>query len=429
MGVGGEAIDWGNPIHRVSDENAPCSSGDLVKRAVERLFESFWGIRMVTGIKHVRTNPMFQFLIVLTIASSIGLQGWRTLFNNFAVEIAHLEGYHIGMIQSVREIPGFLALLVIFVLLVVKEHRLSALSIICLGIGVAATGFFPSYSGLLLTTVIMSFGFHYYETTNQSLTLQYFEKTTSPWVFGIQRSLGAVSNIVVGVMILLFTSFLSYLQMYVLVGGIVTALGVWGLTRHPADETRPYQRKKMFLKKAYWLYYFLTFMAGARRQIFVAFAVFLLVKKFSYSVQEITILFVVNNAINYFLSPQIGRAVIKFGERKVLSTEYLALLFVFTGYALATEKWLVAVLYVLDHIFFNFSFAIRTYFQKIGDPQDVASTMAVGFTINHIAAVVIPAAGGMLWMVDYRIPFIAGAGLALISLIMVQFINIPNLSE
>jgi hypothetical protein len=50
--------------------------------------------------------------------------------------------------------------------------------------------------------------------------------------------------------------------------------------------------------------------------------------------------------------------------------------------------------------------------------------MAVGFTINHIAAVVLPAVGGLLWIIDYRIPFIFGAFLSMISLIAVQQIRI-----
>jgi len=142
---------------------------------------------------------MYRFLIVLTICSTAGLQTWRTLFNNFAVEVVGLDGNHIGVIQSVREIPGFLALLVVFVLLFIKEYRLSALSILFLGAGIAITGLLPTYGGLILTTLIMSFGFHYYETTNQSLTLQHFDIKTSPWVFGKQLSFAAASNIVIAV--------------------------------------------------------------------------------------------------------------------------------------------------------------------------------------------------------------------------------------
>ncbi len=363
---------------------------------------------------------MYHFLIILTIASTVGLQAWRTLFNNFAVETAGMEGSHIGMIQSVREIPGFLALLAVYILLLIKEYRLSALSIIFLGIGVALTGLFPTYAGLIITTLIMSFGFHYYETTNQSLVLQYFDKNTSPHVFGKQRSIAAVANIGIGIFIFLISLFLDYTRIYLIIGILVVAAGLWGLCQNPASKQIIPQRRRMIFRKKYLLFYFLTFMSGARRQIFVAFAVFLLVKKFSFSIRDITLLFVLNNLINYFLSPLIGKGIVRFGERKIMTLEYASLVFVFCGYALVQSSTLAAVLYILDHVFFNFSIAIRTYFQKIGDPGDIAPSMAVGFTINHIAAVALPLAGGLLWMVDYRIPFIAGACLSCISLAAVQ---------
>ena len=376
-------------------------------------------------IANAKKNPMYRYLIVLTISSTVGLQAWQTLFNNFAVDVAGLNGHHVGMIQSIREIPGFLALLVVFVIMFIKEYRLSALSILILGLGVAMTGLFPSYIGLILTTLIMSFGFHYYETTNMSLTLQYFDEATSPWVFGKQRSYAAASNIAVGILIYLFVFLLDFTKIYLLFGSLIIAAAVWGLIQDPSDKTIIPQRKKMIVRKKYGLFYFLTFMAGARRQIFMAFAVLLMVQKFKYSVQEVTILFVVNNIINYYLSPLIGKSIIRFGERKVLSLEYLSLIFIFVAYAVTGSKLVVAFLYILDHIFFNFSIAIRTYFQKVGDPRDVAPSMAVGFTINHIAAVFLPALGGLLWMIDYRIPFISGAMMSLVSLIAVQMIRTP----
>jgi len=374
----------------------------------------------------IKQKPIYLFLMVLTISSTIGLQAWRTLFNNFAVEVVNLEGNNIGMIQSIREIPGFLALLVVYMIIIIKEHRLSVLSVFLLGIGVAATGLLPSYAGLILTTLVMSFGFHYYETTNQSLTLQYFDKNTSPWVFGKQRSFAAASNIGVGIFIYLLAPIFNYTIIYLIIGGFIIATGIWGFSQNPADQNIIPQRKKMILRKKYWLFYFLTFIAGARRQIFIAFAVFLMVKKFQFTVQEVTVLFMINNFVNYFLSPLIGKSIIRFGERKVLSLEYFSLIFIFIAYAFVQSKMLVAVLYILDHIFFNFAIAIRTYFQKVGDPRDIAPSMAVGFTINHIAAVFLPAIGGLLWMVDYRIPFIAGAVLSMASLIAVQQISIKK---
>jgi MFS family permease len=182
----------------------------------------------------------------------------------------------------------------------------------------------------------------------------------------------------------------------------------------------------MIFKKKYWLFYLLTLLAGARRQIFVAFAVFLLVKKFEFSVQQIAMLFILNNIINFYLSPYIGKAIVRYGERKILSIEYFSLLFIFIAYAFVDNKILVGILYILDHIFYNFAIAIKTFFQKIAEPGDIAPSMAVGFTINHIAAVILPAIGGALWMINYKIPFIAGAVLSFVSLIGVQFIKIEK---
>jgi predicted MFS family arabinose efflux permease len=374
----------------------------------------------------IKRNPMFVYLVVLTISSTVGLQTWTTLFNNFAVDIAHLGGNQVGMIQSIREIPGFLALLAVFVIRFVREHRLSAVSIIVLGTGLATTGFFPTYTGIAITTLVSSFGFHYYETTNMSLTLQYFKKHESPWVFGKLTSLAAATSIAIGLLIWLMMSFLSFSKVYLIIGGLIAAAGLWALTRDPSNPQALPQRKQMILRKRYWLFYFLTFMAGARRQIFIAFSVLLLVQKFNYSVQEVTLLFVINNSINYFLSPMVGMSIIRFGERRVLSLEYFSVIFIFTAYATIDSKLLVALIYILDQIFFTFAIAIRTYFQKVGDPQDIAPSMAVGFTINHLAAVFLPAIGGMLWVIDYRIPFFAGAAMGVISLLAVQRIRTPR---
>lgn len=372
-------------------------------------------------------RPMLRFLIVQTAASVVGLQCWMILFNNFAVEVARLDGLQIGIIGSVREIPGFLALLAVFVMLVIREHRLSALSIVLLGLGTGLTGLFPSFGGLVVTTLIMSFGFHYYETTNQSLTLQYFSIASSPLIFGRLRSLAAATSIVVALLLFLMGLVFSYKVMFLAIGGLVAAAGVWGLLQDPTHRDVVPQHRRMIFRRKYALYYFLTFMAGARRQIFAAFSVYLLVKVFACTVTEITLLFVANNAVNYFLSPAIGRAIVRFGERRVLSLEYGGLIAVFLLYAYSDSKPLVIAMYILDHILFNFSIAIRTYFQKVAEPGDIAPSMAVGFTINHIAAVVIPAIGGALWMVDYRIPFIVGALFSGISLIAVQ--RIPRFSQ
>jgi predicted MFS family arabinose efflux permease len=363
---------------------------------------------------------MYIFLLVLVIASTAAFQGWRTLLNNFAVEVAGLDGLSMGVVQSVREIPGFLALLAIYMILFISEHRLAALSVVVLGLGVSLVGVLPSLGGLVSTTLLMSFGFHYYETMNQSLTLQYFDKLEAPTVMARLRSITALTNITVGAIIYFLAKAMGYAELFALLGGVAVAAGLWGLTRDPSRTDLPPQVKKMTFRSRYWLYYALTFLSGARRQIFTVFAVFLLVTKFGYTIQQVTILFVCNNIINYFANPIIGRSINRFGERAVLTVEYTALTVIFLGYAFTESSLLAAALYILDNIVFNFAIAIKTFYQKIADPQDIASGMAVGFTINHIAAVVIPVTGGLIWMADYKLVFLVAAGLSVASLVLAQ---------
>lgn len=365
------------------------------------------------------------FLLVSTIASTAGIQAWQTLINNFAVETAHLSADQIGFIQSIREVPGFLSMLVIYVLFLFSEQRAASLAVLLLGLGLCVTGYFPSFWGLTITTLLMSTGFHYYEPLNQSLTLQNFNTFEAPVVLSRIRAVGALANIAIGIAIYFLADIMGYTGMFAVTGVAVAAVGIWGLCKKPCETQGAPQKKKMYLRRRYWLYYLLTFLEGSRRQIFIVFAVYLLVKKFDYSIQSITLLFVINNAINYFLNPMIGRAINRFGERQLLSIEYAGMIVVFLTYAYTDSHIVAGCMYVLDFLIFNFSVGVRTYYQKISAPEDMASGMAMGFTINHIAAVVVPVLGGVLWMVDYKIPFFIGVGLGILSLALTQCIRTP----
>jgi len=371
-------------------------------------------------------RPMLRFLVILTAASTIGLQGYTILFNNFAAEMVHLDGSKVGMIQSIREVPGLLTLLLVFVLLLVREHRLAALSVALLGIGTAITGLFPTYSWLILTTVVMSFGFHYFESTNQSLTLQYFSTALSPLIFGRLRALAAVSSVLAGLMVYFLGAVAQYREIYLVIGAVVFLAGLWGMFQNPTHAGIIPQRKKMFLRRKYTLFYILTFLSGARRQIFVVFSILLLVQVFHFSVRDMTLLFIVNNIVAYILNSLIGKAINRFGERFISSIEYSGVIVIFLVYAFSTSKNVVMLMYIFDNILYNFDVAIRTYFQKVANPADIASTMSVGFTINHIAAVFLPALGGFFWMIDYRIPFIAGSALGVVSLVAAQWMRVPE---
>ena len=364
---------------------------------------------------------MYRYLMLLTCVVAVGFQGWRTLYNNFAIDEVGISAFQNGIIQSIREIPGFLSLLVIYLLLLFKEHRLALYSVLFLGVSIVIAGYLDSFAGLIFSTFLLSTGVHYSTTCNKSLVLQYFNKQQTPIIFARQSSYKALANIGVGIVIFIFTTIhVSTSVIYLIIGFFVTAIAIYTSKINPATSLKTRQQKKMVLRKKYWLYYVVNFLSGARRQIFVVFAVFILVQRHHYSIMMITILFIVNNIITYFISPLIGRMINRFDERRVLLTEYTAMIFIFAGYAFIDNGLIIGFLYLLDNIFYPCSMAINTYFQKIGDPKDIAPSMAMGFTINHISAVIIPALGGALWMLDYQIPFILGIVLSIFSLYFVN---------
>ncbi|MGR6837610.1 MFS transporter [Aliivibrio wodanis] len=370
-------------------------------------------------------NPK-TFLILISIVVPIAFSTWNALLNNFVIEKAAFTGADIGLLQSVREIPGFLAFTAVFVLLFIREQKFMILSLVMLAVGVAITGFFPSVYGLLCTTLLMSVGFHYFETLKQSLSLQWLTKEEAPEMLGKLISIGALASLCTyGVLwVLLELVQLEFKWIYLIAGTIALMVTVFMWLSFPNFESETPQTKKLVLRKRYWLYYALTFMSGARRQIFMVFAGFLMVEKFGYSAADITLLFLANYTFNWLFAKKIGRWIGVVGERKALMFEYIGLIFVFVGYALVQTSEMAAALYIIDHLFFALALAIKTYFQKIADPADMASTAGVAFTINHIAAVVIPVSFGLIWLVSPAAVFYVGAGMAFISLLL--SLNIPE---
>ncbi|MEQ1647211.1 MAG: MFS transporter [Hyphomicrobiaceae bacterium] len=358
------------------------------------------------------------FLMTMSFINWISFAAWQALLNNFVVERAGFQWSEIGLTQSVREIPGFLAFTAIFWLAVMREQTLAYVSLLVLGLGIALTGFFPTLTGVLITTFIMSVGFHYFETMNTSLQLQILPKAEAGRLMGRIASAGAAGQFLAygGIAAVAALGYLNYAVLYAVIGIAAIAITIAAVMGFGRYEGPVPQRKSIVLRQRYWLYYAMTFMSGARRQLFHAFAGFLLVKKFGFSLTETALLMLVTAALTTVLAGRLGGLVSQWGERRTIQFENVVLILVFAGYALSTNGTVAAILFVIDGVFFTLTIAQRTYFQKIGDPADMAATASVAFTINHIAAVFIPVLFGALGMINPSIIFWLGVVIATMSL-------------
>lgn len=375
--------------------------------------------------RHTWQSPI-AFLILMSIAMPVAFNAWSALLNNFVIERAAFTGVEIGILQSLREVPGFLTFTVVFVLLIIKEQLLAVFALALLGAGVAMTGFFPTTYGLYFTTVLMSTGFHYFEAIKQSLSLQWLSHDEAPQVLGRLIAVGSVTSLVVYAVLWICLEIIQmdFVWIFLLAGGVCFAMSIVLRSAFPQFPAKTQQHKTLILRKRYWLYYALTFFSGARRQIFMVFAAFLMVEKFHYSASQITLLFLFNYAFNWMFAERIGRLISRIGERRALTIEYVGLIVVFTAYGLVENAYVAAGLYIIDHMFFAMYIAMSTYFHKIADPKDLASSAGVTFTINHIASVIVPAALGLVWMSSHALVFFIGTAFAICSLLLAQ--NIPT---
>ncbi len=360
-----------------------------------------------------------EFLMALAFINTAAFAGWQALINNFAREQAGFGWFETGLTQSFRELPGLLVFSAVVWLLWMREQTLAYASLALLSFGVAMTGFFPTLGGIIATTLVMSFGFHYFEAATHSMQLQFLRGPNAARDMGRVHGASAAAQFISFGAIFVLTGWFgykSYMPVFVLIG-MAALVMTWLSWRHfPQYEGHVPQLKSLMFRRRYGLYYALTFMSGARRQIFVAFGAFLLVDRFGLPVDRIALLYLATAFASTMLAPRIGAMVGRIGERRTMILENLILIVIFSGYALTSSPVVAALLFVVDGVSTSLTIAQRTYIQKIGAPEDMSATTTVGFTFNHIAAVVIPVVFGALGQRDPAIIFWLGTAIAVVSL-------------
>lgn len=380
------------------------------------------------------TKQLFRTLALANFFLYFGFNVWRAVFNNFAVEEIGVSAAQIGILQALRELPGLMGFVLGFLALWFSEMRIMGLSVLLMGLGMVVTGWADGLGILVLGAMVMSVGFHFFYPSNSSMVLMGVGKEEAPKTLGRLQSISSFSAVIGTLVIWVFIDGVQigpvdipawgYRTTLFVTGGIVIAGSLLALRNGRRHGTQREKRKIIF-RRDYWLYYLLTFMMGSRRHIFSTFAIFMLVQVYGISVRETALLFLVNNLVSTYASAQLGKLVARFGERKVLTINFTGLIGVFLGYAYIPYLPALYALFVLDHVFFGFNLAVESYFQKIAhSPQEITSNVSLAQTINHVSALIVPVLGGILWeQVAPSAPFLAGVAIAIVSLLLVQFIQ------
>jgi predicted MFS family arabinose efflux permease len=330
----------------------------------------------------------------------------------------------VGLVQAVREVPGLMGFVLGLLALYLSEVRIMALSIVLLGAGTILTAAAGGLPMLLVSTALMSLGFHFFYPSNNAVVLMVVSKQETPEMLGRLGSLGSIAAVAGTALVYFLARPWGYQALFIAVGVTVVAGGLLLLPFRGGQEGLP-PKRKVVLRRRYWLYYTLSFLLGSRRHIFTTFAIYLLVREHGINVQTTALLFLVNSLINVYTLRLCGRLVARFGERLTMSVSFAVLAFVFLGYAYVTSLPVLFALFVLDNVLFGTNLGLTTYFQKIAvTPEEMTSNVSLEQTINHIAAIIVPIVGGTVWeLLGAQAPFLVGTTLVIASLVLVQFLR------
>ena len=282
----------------------------------------------------------------------------------------------------------------------------------------------------MLTTFVMSLGFHFFMPSSNSVVLMLMKQEDTPKTLGNLGSLGSLASVAGTGAVLLFAGALGYSRMFISVGILVVLAGLMLLPFGKIKTNLPQGRKAQW-RKRYWLYYALSFLLGSRRHIFTTFAVLLLVQKFGVSVQTTALLFLANGIINVLTLRWTGRLVGNIGERTAMTITFASLALIFLGYAYVNFLPLLFIFFILDNIFFGFNVSLSSYFQKIAvSKEEVTANVSTQQSIEHIAAIAVPLIGGTVWAVyGSQAPFLFGVVIVLVGLVLAQFMDVkPEVS-
>ena len=373
------------------------------------------------------TNDLaWKRLVALSFLFMFGFTIYNGVFQNYLKDHFDAGPVNLGALESTREIPGLLAALTTGMLLAHAESRIAALGLAIAGIGIAATAGASTYPALVLITVAWSIGFHLYTSVSSAITLQIVKGQDGGHNLGKISGVGAFATVIaLAASWFVFKKFHlhTYAISFIFGGGCIVASAIlcFTLGKGSVKQDKPI---RLVFRREYGLFYLLTFLEGCRRQIFSIFASFALIIVYHVPVENMLFLQLINSILIAVTAPRIGKIVDRVGEKGPLTFYAIGLIVVFLGYAVTRSVNALYALFLIDNILFSFSVGFTTYLHRIVRPGEMTPCLAMGVTMNHIAAVTVPIGGALLWqkMNNYQLPFWVGTAIAAISLIATRFL-------
>ncbi|HEY7033560.1 MAG TPA: MFS transporter [Thermomicrobiales bacterium] len=386
-----------------------------------------------------QTARAVLLLSVMVFCFQVTMNVTESIKPNFFRDVLGMDGALNGYLVAIRELPGFLLIFVAAALLRLGMAHAASLSLLIAGVGFAAFATSHSFAQIIIPTLVSSIGYHSVMQLQPALGLSIAKRGEEGAVLGRFNSIGFFGSMLAMITVFLTLSAVEhwkgdlrtyqepYLRFFFVAAGISALIGAAAIFRFPIspnDQAVARAAPRITWRREYRLYYWLSFLDGSRMQIYFAFASFVLVEQFDVDARALTLLLIVAALINWLTGKPIGKAVDRFGEKRVLTVGYCCHLAVFLGFAFAPNVWVAYLCYLGYNWLFLFSIGTTTYLRKICRREDLAPSLAMGVSLSHLTAIVVPIFGAALWdLLGYQFPFLFGTIFIFLSLYSTQKID------
>ena len=362
------------------------------------------------------------FVSIAVAAVSFAIMVQIGLNDNFLANSPSLgglgiDGFQKGLVEAVRETCGITALLIFAVLAGMVERTIGFFAIAVFAVGLGSYFCVYHYFWVVVLSLVWSQGLHVWMPLPNSMMLSLAEPGRTGLRLGQLQAVGSIASGAALALCWIMTVVHVPIRPIYIVAGLVALIGAFACLAIPRDIKTPGPR--FVFRRRYNLYYMLCFLEGSRKQIFLAFAGFLLVKKYDTPLKDMILLMAVVQVINWLTSPAVGRLIDRIGERKVLMFYSGCMVVFFIGYAFIPSRPVLWGLFIFDNVLFSLGMALTTYVRKIAPVSEHTQTLSMGVAMNHVAAVLVPLAGAFLWKyTGFRSAFLGGAAIAVVGMLV-----------
>jgi predicted MFS family arabinose efflux permease len=391
-------------------------------------------MNILTRIKQSSRELLLFAVAALVLGMAFSMMD--ATFNNFLNEKFSLTGFQRSFLEFPRELPGFLVVFVSAALSFLCSRRLSVVAMLLGAVGALLIGFASSSYGVMIVWLfIYSMGNHLFMPLASTIGMELAREGQDGRRLGQLNAIRNLAAIFGSALVFLGFKYLGFTfqHTFAIAAGLLllAALLIYAMTPEPVSDRRGYLQ----LHKEYRLYYALNVLSGARKQLFITFAPWVLVQVFQQPTQIMATLFTIGGVIGILFQPLLGWAIDKLGERFVLAAEAVILVFVCLGYGFAkfvfpadTAFLVVCACFLLDQMIFSVSMARATYMKKIAlQPDHIQPALTAAVTIDHVFSISAALVGGLIWNAfGFQYVFLMGMGLAIINFFTALRVRIPR---